>query len=488
MRPRIKPLAAVLVMVVLAGTSQGQTAEQLKRASELFKQGTANYSSARYDAAIANYNEYLKIRPTVAAGWYNRGLAYKQKAEAAMSRMDFEKAEADFTQAIKLDPKDADFWLHRGHVRSRLVPVDFANKLPQAIADYTQVIKLRPNASEGYTGRGRMYEESNQSEKALADLNKALQLNPRDYVAYFTRGKVHGLSKNYAAARSDLEYAIRLFPDYAAAKSLLEYINREGQKSGVSSPVTATSKAPTASEALISDAQSGYKLADEAEKRGDHAAVISLVTRTLPMIPLAAEWQPRDDLMTFPYLALVKMRARALAALRRDTEADKDYSVHGMAAIRTISRYMKASSTQLMADNTVSGSGTIMARLESSKAVITCKSGLEVANEWSDLVKRTRPNDNKTLLGSAIAIAGLRETCSYAYRMHASNQLGGITYDRGDKAKYLNDAIASLTEAIRLFPGEPKTYLERAKAYRELGRPDLAVADEQKSRELPTPK
>ncbi|MEQ1644084.1 MAG: hypothetical protein ABL959_11615, partial [Pyrinomonadaceae bacterium] len=66
----------ILALVIAAFIpSHAQTAEQLKRASELFKRGTENYKNNRDDAAIADFTEYLKIRPTVAAAWFNRGIA-----------------------------------------------------------------------------------------------------------------------------------------------------------------------------------------------------------------------------------------------------------------------------------------------------------------------------------------------------------------------------------------------------------------------------
>jgi len=50
----------------------------------------------------------------------------------------------------------------------------------KAIADYTQAIKLDPNFTPAYRDCGVAYSYSGDSDKALADFNQALGLNPND--------------------------------------------------------------------------------------------------------------------------------------------------------------------------------------------------------------------------------------------------------------------------------------------------------------------
>lgn len=474
-------LAVIATAIIFCGSVHAQPAEQLKRASELLKQANESYSNNRYDDAVAKYSEYIKIRPTIAAGWYNRGLAYRQKGEAAMNRADFERAVADFSQAIKIDPKDADFWLYRGHVRARLIAVDFANELPRAIADYSQAIKLKPTLSGAYSGRGRVYEESNQHAKALPDLNRALQLDPNDYVAYYTRGKIYGYSKNYAAARSDLEKAIRLYPNYEAAKSFLKYVGDEAAKSAGS-----PAKVPQQS-AQIVDLAEGFRLAEEAEKAGNNAQVIEFAARSLRLIQLKSENVPQNELNTSIYMSLLRKRARALSALGRNTESDDEYRNHGMASLRNINRYIASANETLGRDKNGSPAGWIVAKIEAFKGVQVCRAGIDGANEWMEAIKRTRPNDNLAGLRAAILYAGIRDNCSAAYMVYGDYQ----AVSDGDRAaitKNLHDALTSYAQAVQFAPGNPRVYQGRAKVYRKLGRVDLALADEKRASELPIPK
>ncbi len=56
------------------------------------------YDLGRYDRAIADYTEAIKLQPDYAMFYYNRCLAYKQTGER-------DKAIKDCRQALKLNPK-----------------------------------------------------------------------------------------------------------------------------------------------------------------------------------------------------------------------------------------------------------------------------------------------------------------------------------------------------------------------------------------------
>ena len=59
------------------------------------------------DRAIADYTEAIRLDPKYANAYSNRGVAYSDKG-------DKDRAIADFTEAIRLDPKYADAYNNRG--------------------------------------------------------------------------------------------------------------------------------------------------------------------------------------------------------------------------------------------------------------------------------------------------------------------------------------------------------------------------------------
>ncbi len=62
--------------------------------------GAAYYYKGQYDRAIADFDQAIKLNPKDAEVYFIRGNAYQNKGQ-------FDRAIADYDQAIKLNPKDA---------------------------------------------------------------------------------------------------------------------------------------------------------------------------------------------------------------------------------------------------------------------------------------------------------------------------------------------------------------------------------------------
>ena len=93
-----------------------------------------------------------------------------------------DKAIADYTEAIRLDPKDAEAYCNRG--------LAYGNKgdYDKAIADYTEAIRLNPKYAEAYYNRGMTYASKGEYDKAIADYTEAIRLDPKYAEAYYSRG------------------------------------------------------------------------------------------------------------------------------------------------------------------------------------------------------------------------------------------------------------------------------------------------------------
>ena len=84
----------------------------------------------------------------------------------------YNKAIADCTGAIKLNPLDAKAYVNRG--------LAYAGKgiYDKAITEYTRAIYIDPDNIEAYRNRGRVYRAKGDDERASADFSKAIELNP----------------------------------------------------------------------------------------------------------------------------------------------------------------------------------------------------------------------------------------------------------------------------------------------------------------------
>ncbi|MDE2232286.1 MAG: tetratricopeptide repeat protein [Candidatus Omnitrophica bacterium] len=153
--------------------------------------------------AIADYNQALRIDPTLTDAYVGRGLSYARQG-------DFSKAIADYNKAVAIEP-DADalnnrgiFYFHQGN-------------LPQAISDLTWAIRLNPDDVKAYYNRGLSFAKQGDLTSAVADYNKAIEIDPRDAQTYYNRGLAFAREKFFAEAVYDFTRAIKIDPGYADA-------------------------------------------------------------------------------------------------------------------------------------------------------------------------------------------------------------------------------------------------------------------------------
>jgi tetratricopeptide (TPR) repeat protein len=88
---------------------------------------------------------------------------------------DYNSAIADYTEAVRLDPKNVNAYYNRGAVYL-LGKKDY----DRAIADYTEVIKLDPKNVGAYNDRGAAYSSKEDYNSAIEDFAVALSLDPNN--------------------------------------------------------------------------------------------------------------------------------------------------------------------------------------------------------------------------------------------------------------------------------------------------------------------
>jgi tetratricopeptide (TPR) repeat protein len=140
----------------------------------LNNRGSIYQSMKEYDKAIADYTEVIRLDPRNVYALYNRGRSYQNKE-------DYDRAIADYTVVIRLNPQDAFAFYHRGYVYQSKKRYD------RAIADYSVVIWLDPQDADAFSNRGHAYQSMKEYDRAIADFTDALRLDPRRYADLRTR-------------------------------------------------------------------------------------------------------------------------------------------------------------------------------------------------------------------------------------------------------------------------------------------------------------
>ncbi|MGH7984491.1 MAG: tetratricopeptide repeat protein [Candidatus Udaeobacter sp.] len=177
--------------------------------------GNARSDNNDPDGAIADYTRAIELKPDYARAYYNRAVTKQGKGDAA-------EAKADFKTAEKLDPELRE----RKNTSAAATAEDFfssagakkaAGDLDGAIADYTRAIRLNPRETAAYNNRGLAKEGKGDLNGAIADYGRAIQLNPKDVFAYNNRGNAKADKGDFDGAIADYDRAIRLDPKYASA-------------------------------------------------------------------------------------------------------------------------------------------------------------------------------------------------------------------------------------------------------------------------------
>jgi tetratricopeptide (TPR) repeat protein len=175
-------------------------AEQKYKAFTLFSSGKAYFDKSDYDRAIADFNEAIRLDPKYALAFYQRGNAYGRKGDP-------DRAIADLDEAIRLNPQHADSFVDRGNAYLRKGNQD------RAIADYTEAIRLYPTYAIAFNNRGQVYQRKGDNDRALADFNEAIRLDPKYAHAFCNRGRVK-LRIGDATGNADIEKGRELDATY----------------------------------------------------------------------------------------------------------------------------------------------------------------------------------------------------------------------------------------------------------------------------------
>src|SRR5439155_945690 len=214
-------------------------------------------------AALGDYDHALKLNPDNISALNNRGLAY-------FALKDYERAAADFTQAIARDRYNAKFYLERRECLLKLdrheeaqgdaAKVAWLGKLnelnrsvsqePKAANNYVELaehliaggeprvglasfetaIKIKPDYGKSYSSRAAYWLSQGDLDKAISDCDRALKVEPH-FEAYSVRGDAYLQKGDDDRAIADYQKARRLDTQVANAYLLRAKQRRAAGKS-----------------------------------------------------------------------------------------------------------------------------------------------------------------------------------------------------------------------------------------------------------------
>ena len=136
----------------------------------------------------------------------NLARAFTNRATGYLDEGDEQRAIADLSQALQLDPRYVPAIKLRDDLYAR------SHRYDLAAADFGRAIQLNPRDADAYSGRGLAYYSEGQYASAIPDLDQALRLNPDDAMSLYIRGPSRQETGDAARGKADIARALQLNP------------------------------------------------------------------------------------------------------------------------------------------------------------------------------------------------------------------------------------------------------------------------------------
>jgi tetratricopeptide (TPR) repeat protein len=153
-----------------------------------------------------------------------------QAAEAWSEGGEPIKAEADLTEAIRIDPGNYDLLVSRSTIRA--ARQDYRG----AIEDLNKVVGAGAAGADVFAYRAAAYRLLGSLPNALADAERAVQAGPTLPEAFLERANVRRLSGDASGARQDWLKVVSLSPDSAAADAARQNLETLDVRKDVAPP------------------------------------------------------------------------------------------------------------------------------------------------------------------------------------------------------------------------------------------------------------
>ena len=148
--------ALVGTLAILLGCVGAKNADP---AADAYQAGVRDLESRDFVAAVVAFTEVIRLDPTCAGAYYDRGLAFGNKGER-------DRAIADFTEAIRLNPRHELAYCNRGKAYNSKGEYD------KAIVDFTDTVRLNPEERQGILWRGLRGAKKGEYDMAVADATR----------------------------------------------------------------------------------------------------------------------------------------------------------------------------------------------------------------------------------------------------------------------------------------------------------------------------
>jgi len=175
--------------------------------------GGAFAHQGRTEAAIAQFEEVIRLRPAFGKGHYNLAVAFSQGGR-------FQEAIEQYRETLRLDHTFTEAHYNLGKA------LDEEGDSAEAMASYRKVIELDPARADAWTNLGIDLHKTGEKDEALKAFLRSDQLKPGVASTKFNIGLEREALGQISDALAAYEQARRLDPSIAALDAALGRVNR----------------------------------------------------------------------------------------------------------------------------------------------------------------------------------------------------------------------------------------------------------------------
>ena len=190
-------------MTTAQNNSSGNYRESalLERARAHSDLAAAYFQQNKYEIALTEFNEAVKIDPTYSPAYNGLGLVYAALGEDA-------KADANFLKAIQVQPASSE--AHNNYGSFLCARKRYDESIPHFLAAVKNPLYPTPNLA--YANAGICSARKNDIKNAEIYLNKALQLQPLTYSAAYQLADIQFKRGETKTAKATLQYVLIASP------------------------------------------------------------------------------------------------------------------------------------------------------------------------------------------------------------------------------------------------------------------------------------
>jgi tetratricopeptide (TPR) repeat protein len=166
----------------------------------------------RFDEAIAQYRETLRIKPGDRNGESNLAQASFEKGERLFNQKKPDEAFASFQEGMQYRPPTASVQMYIG-----LMLLD-RQEFDIAISQLRGALQMDPKLVRAHVGLGVALASTGKDQEARRSFEEAVRLDPSNLEAHFDLGLVLAALGQRGDALRQFEEILKIQPDYAPAR------------------------------------------------------------------------------------------------------------------------------------------------------------------------------------------------------------------------------------------------------------------------------